>query len=53
MAGADPLAPSATIQQPFTTSIPANAPVLNWVPKHSDLVYTFGGAPPVIPRAHR
>jgi acetamidase/formamidase len=25
---------------------PANAPVLNWTPKHEDLVYTFGGAAP-------
>jgi acetamidase/formamidase len=25
---------------------PAGAPVLNWIPKHEDLVYTFGGAAP-------
>jgi acetamidase/formamidase len=25
-------------------TIPADAPVLNWIPKHEDLVYTFGGA---------
>ncbi len=28
------------------TTIPADAPVLNWIPKHEDLVYTFGGAAP-------
>lgn len=26
--------------------VPANAPVLNYIPKHDELVYTFGGAPP-------
>ncbi|HEY2849420.1 MAG TPA: acetamidase/formamidase family protein [Gemmatimonadaceae bacterium] len=26
--------------------VPANAPVLNWIPKHEELVYTFGGAAP-------
>ncbi|HEU4995406.1 MAG TPA: acetamidase/formamidase family protein [Gemmatimonadaceae bacterium] len=26
-------------------AIPADAPVLNWVPKHEELCYTFGGAP--------
>lgn len=25
--------------------VPANAPVLNYIPKHEELVYTFGGAP--------
>ncbi|HXD23715.1 MAG TPA: acetamidase/formamidase family protein [Gemmatimonadaceae bacterium] len=28
------------------TSVPADAPVLSWTPKHEDLVYTFGGAAP-------
>jgi acetamidase/formamidase len=27
-------------------SVPADAPVLNWIPKHEDLAYTFGGAAP-------
>ncbi len=27
-------------------NVPANAPVLNWIPKHEELVYTFGGATP-------
>jgi acetamidase/formamidase len=27
-------------------NIPADAPTLNWIPKHEDLVYTFGGAAP-------
>jgi acetamidase/formamidase len=26
--------------------IPADAPTLNWIPQHKDLVYTFGGATP-------
>jgi acetamidase/formamidase len=26
--------------------VPADAPVLNWIPKHDELVYTFGGATP-------
>lgn len=26
--------------------VPANAPVLKYIPKHEELVYTFGGAPP-------
>jgi acetamidase/formamidase len=26
--------------------IPADAPTLNWIPKHEDLAYTFGGAAP-------
>ena len=27
-------------------SVPAGAPVLEWVPKHEELAYTFGGAAP-------
>ncbi|HEX7546923.1 MAG TPA: acetamidase/formamidase family protein [Gemmatimonadaceae bacterium] len=27
-------------------SIPAGAPTLSWIPKHEELVYTFGGAAP-------
>jgi len=30
---------------PLAVRIPADAPVLNWIPRHEDLVYTFGGAP--------
>jgi acetamidase/formamidase len=38
-AGAQPPAPLAI-------NIPGGAPVLRWVPKHEELVYTFGGAAP-------
>ena len=34
--------PSVT---PLPVRIPADAPVLNWIPTHEDLVYTFGGVP--------
>jgi acetamidase/formamidase len=27
-------------------NVPADAPTLNWIPKHEELVYTFGGAAP-------
>lgn len=27
-------------------TVPANAPTLSWIPKHEELVYTFGGAAP-------
>ena len=30
---------------PLAERIPADAPVLNWIPRHEDLVYTFGGVP--------
>src|ERR1051326_3930508 len=42
----------ATAQQPSSAprpllaNLPADAAVLQWTPKHSDLVYTFGGAAP-------
>ena len=39
--------PSATLQsatRPLLQAIPASAAVLQWTPKHEDLVYTFGGA---------
>jgi len=43
----EPQAQCATpATRPLLASIPANAPVLNWTPKHTDLVYTFGGATP-------
>ncbi|MEP6622605.1 MAG: acetamidase/formamidase family protein [bacterium] len=41
---AAPPAPSTAAPAPLAT-IPADAPVLNYVPKHEELVYTFGGAP--------
>ena len=31
--------------KPLPVSIPADAPVLNWIPRHEELVYTFGGVP--------
>ena len=31
---------------PIAPIIPADAPTLSWIPKHEDLVYTFGGAAP-------
>jgi acetamidase/formamidase len=36
-------AAAGSVPAPLAT-VPANAPVLNWIPKHEDLVYTFGGA---------
>jgi acetamidase/formamidase len=32
--------------QPLLEKIPLGAPVLQWTPKHEELVYTFGGATP-------
>jgi acetamidase/formamidase len=32
--------------RPLLTAIPADAPTLEWTPRHEDLVYTFGGAAP-------
>ncbi len=37
--------PPGKAPNPIAT-VPADAPVLNWIPKHEDLVYTFGGAAP-------
>ena len=48
----DPVSQAAATQSPASGSprplkaIPADAPVLNWIPKHEDLCYTFGGVPP-------
>ena len=37
----------ATAAAPTSVAnVPADAPTLNWIPQHTDLVYTFGGAPP-------
>jgi acetamidase/formamidase len=39
-------APPQASQPASIANVPANAPVLNWIPKHEELVYTFGGAAP-------
>jgi acetamidase/formamidase len=39
-------APPQTAAPASLANVPANAPVLNWIPKHEELVYTFGGATP-------
>ncbi|MGH7654397.1 MAG: acetamidase/formamidase family protein [Gemmatimonadaceae bacterium] len=36
----------ATATPASIANVPADAPVLNWIPKHEELVYTFGGASP-------
>jgi acetamidase/formamidase len=39
-------APSArSAPRPLLAGVPAGAPVLRYVPRHEELVYTFGGAP--------
>jgi acetamidase/formamidase len=50
-AGAGPAQPggvASPAQSPAKSlaHVPADAPTLNWIPKHEELVYTFGGAPP-------
>ncbi len=40
-----PSAGASTAARPTALGVPATAPALEWVPKHEDLVYTFGGAP--------
>jgi acetamidase/formamidase len=40
------VAPSPGSAPRPVTAIPADAPTLNWIPKHEELVYTFGGATP-------
>jgi acetamidase/formamidase len=37
---------ASTAPRPLRASIPADAAVLQWTPKHEELVYTFGGATP-------
>src|SRR5256885_10384980 len=44
-AGAVQPTPSGS-PRPLLASVPANATVLKWTPKHEELVYTFGGATP-------
>jgi acetamidase/formamidase len=36
----------AATPRPLLASVPTNAAVLQWTPKHDELVYAFGGAPP-------
>lgn len=38
--------PAPTTAPASIANVPADAPVLNWIPKHEELVYTFGGAAP-------
>lgn len=51
-AAADPLAPCEPAlprtapPRPLLPSVPATAPVLRWIPRHDELVYSFGGAAP-------
>lgn len=45
-AGAAPVIPTASPTRPLLASVPADAAVLQWTPKHEELVYTFGGATP-------
>jgi hypothetical protein len=40
-----PSRPAAT-PRPLLESVPADAVLLQWMPKHEELVYTFGGAAP-------
>src|SRR5262245_42719228 len=42
---AAPPPPGAT-PRPLLASVPADAALLLWTPKHEELVYTFGGATP-------
>ena len=37
--------PPGAPPRPLLAQVPAGAPVLNWIPKHEELVYTFGGVP--------
>ena len=38
--------PGLAPPRPLLATIPSDAATLTWTPKHTDLVYTFGGAPP-------
>jgi hypothetical protein len=42
---AAPAAGAGSTPRPLAI-IPSDAPTLNWIPTHDDLVYTFGGAAP-------
>ena len=51
-ASAESIAPAETAHpalgtpRPLLAGVPPDAPVLHWVPKHDELVYSFGGAAP-------
>ena len=45
-AGGGGAAPPPAAPPRSIASIPPGAPTLNWIPKHEELVYTFGGAAP-------
>jgi acetamidase/formamidase len=34
------------VQAPSSAPVAGDGPVLRWIPKHEELAYTFGGAPP-------
>ncbi|HEY8310823.1 MAG TPA: hypothetical protein VIG47_09715, partial [Gemmatimonadaceae bacterium] len=34
------------LPRPLIVDIPPDAPVLHWIPRHDELVYSFGGAAP-------
>ena len=38
--------PATSVPRPLLTNLPGDATLLQWTPKHTDLVYTFGGATP-------
>ena len=43
---AAPQGPPPAAPRPLLADLPADATTLEWIPKHTDLVYTFGGAAP-------
>ena len=45
-AGVAPPPQPGSAPQPLVT-VPADAETLNYIPKHSELTYTFGGVPPI------
>jgi len=45
-AGATTTVAGGAAPRPLLATVPANATVLQWTPKHEELVYTFGGATP-------
>jgi len=45
-AGSAPQQPGLAPPRPLLATVPSDAATLTWTPKHTDLVYTFGGATP-------
>ncbi len=45
-AGSAPQQPGLAPPRPLLATVPSDAATLTWTPKHTDLVYTFGGASP-------